>query len=38
MVSFNGKRVDDRPLSGETKKDMGNLEDYAGKWLAEVQD
>ena len=38
MVSFNGKRVDDKPLSGETKKDMGNLEDYAGKWLSEVQD
>jgi hypothetical protein len=38
MVSFNGKRVDDRPLSGETKKDMETLEDYAGKWLSEVKD
>jgi hypothetical protein len=38
MVSFDGKRVDDRPLSGATKKDMETLEDYAGKWLSEVQD
>jgi RNase P/RNase MRP subunit p29 len=38
MVSFNGKRVDDKPLSGETKKDMESLEGYAGKWLSEVQD
>ena len=38
MVSFVGKRVDDRPLSGETKKDMESLEGYAGKWLSEVQD
>lgn len=38
MVSFDGKRVDDRPLSGETKKDMETLEDYAAKWLTEVQD
>lgn len=38
MVSFDGKRVDDKPLSGETKKDMETLEDYAGKWLSEVDD
>jgi hypothetical protein len=38
MVSFDGKRVDDRPLSGETKKDMETLEGYAEKWLTEVQD
>ena len=38
MVSFDGKRVDDRPLSGETKKDMETLEGYAGEWLNEVQD
>ena len=38
MVSFEGKRVDDRPLSGETKKDMESLEDYAKKWLTEVHD
>jgi len=38
MVSFDGKRVDDKPLSGATKKDMETLEDYAGKWLSEVED
>jgi hypothetical protein len=38
MVSFNGKRVDDKPLSGDSKKDMESLEDYAGKWLSKVQD
>jgi len=38
MVSFDGKRVDDRPLSGETKKDMETLESYATEWLNQVQD
>lgn len=38
MVSFDGKRVDDRPLSGETKKDMETLETYASEWLSQVQD
>ncbi|MDP2805123.1 MAG: FecR family protein [Gallionellaceae bacterium] len=38
MVSFNGKRVDDRPLSGETKKDMETLEGFAGEWLKQVRD
>jgi hypothetical protein len=38
MVSFNGKRVDDKPLSGDSKKDMESLEEYAGKWLSKVQD
>ena len=38
MVSFDGKRVDDRPLSGETKKDMETLEAYAEEWLKEVRD
>lgn len=38
MVSFDGKRVDDRPLSGETKKDMETLEGYAGEWINQVQD
>lgn len=38
MVSFDGKRVDDRPLSGETKQDMETLESYAGEWLNQVQD
>ncbi|KAF0206220.1 MAG: hypothetical protein FD173_380 [Gallionellaceae bacterium] len=38
MVSFDGKRVDDRPLSGATKKDMETLESYADEWLKQVQD
>ncbi len=38
MVSFNGKRVDDRPLSGETMKDMETLEGYAAVWLNQVRD
>jgi hypothetical protein len=38
MVSFNGKRVDDRPLSGETKKDMETLEGFAAEWLKQVRD
>jgi hypothetical protein len=38
MVSFDGKRVVDRPLSGETKKDMESFETYAEKWLQEVHD
>lgn len=38
MVSFSGKRVDDLPLSGETKKEMETLEGYAGEWLHRVKD
>lgn len=38
MVSFDGNRVDDRPLSGETKKDMETLENYGEEWLNKVQD
>jgi len=38
MVTFDGKRVDDRPLSGETKKDMETIEAYAEEWLKEVRD
>lgn len=38
MVSFDGKRVDDRPLSGATKQDMETLESYADEWLKQVQD
>lgn len=38
MLSFDGKRVDDRPLSAETKKDMESLESYAGEWMGKVQD
>jgi FecR protein len=38
MVSFNGKRVEDRPLSGETKSDMESFEGYAEEWLKSVRD
>jgi hypothetical protein len=39
MVSFSGKgRVDDRPLSGETKKDMETLEGFASEWIKQVRD
>jgi hypothetical protein len=38
MVSIDGKRVDDKPLSGESKKDMETLEDFAEKWVSKVQD
>lgn len=38
MATFDGKRVIDHPLSGESKKDMETLEGYAEKWLSEIQD
>jgi FecR protein len=38
MASFNGKRVEDRPLSGETKQDMESIESYAEQWIKEVRD
>jgi hypothetical protein len=38
MATFDGKRVVDRPLSGETKQDMESFETYADKWLKEVHD
>ena len=38
MVSIDGSRVDDKPLSGATKKDMETLEQYAEEWLNQVQD
>ena len=38
MVSFDGKRVEDRPLSGETKSDMESFEGYAEEWLKSVHD
>jgi len=38
MASFDGKRVVDRPLSGETEKDMESLEGYADEWLKAVRD
>jgi hypothetical protein len=31
-------RMADRPLGGETKKDMESLETYAEEWLKEVRD
>jgi len=38
MASFDGKRVLERPLSEETKKDMESFESYADKWVKEVRD
>lgn len=38
MATFDGKRVVDIPLSGETKKDMESLEGYADEWLKAVRD
>ncbi len=38
MVSFDGKRVTERPLSDESKKDMESIESYAEEWLKEVKD
>ncbi|HQS59266.1 MAG: hypothetical protein B7Y56_13955 [Gallionellales bacterium 35-53-114] len=38
MASFDGKRVEDRPLSGETQKDMESIESYAEQWIKEVRD
>lgn len=38
MVSFDGKRVDDRPLSTESTKDLETIEAYAAEWLKQVHD
>jgi len=38
MASFDGKRVVDLPLGGETRKDMESFESYAEEWLKTVQD
>lgn len=38
MVSFDGKRVDDRPLSEESTKDLETIEAYAAEWLKQVRD
>jgi hypothetical protein len=38
MASFDGKRVVDRPLSGETQQDMESFEGYAAEWLKNVKD
>lgn len=38
MATFDGKRVVDRPLSEETKKDMESFESYSERWLKDVRD
>jgi len=38
MATFDGNRVDERPLSDETLKDMESLEVYGEQWIAEVRD
>ncbi len=38
MATFDGKKVVERPLSEETKKDMESFESYADQWLKQVQD
>ncbi|MDO8262257.1 MAG: FecR family protein [Gallionella sp.] len=38
MATFDGNRVDERPLSDESRKDMETLEAYAKEWIAEVRD
>ena len=38
MATFDGKKVTERALSGESKKNMESLEDYAAEWLKEVHD
>lgn len=38
MASFDGKRVEDRPLSGESIKDMETLEAYGKEWIELVRD
>jgi hypothetical protein len=38
MVSFDGNRVDDRPLSGETRQSLESLENYGAEWVNQVQD
>jgi len=38
MATFDGRRVTERTLSGESKKDMESLESYAAEWIKEVRD
>jgi hypothetical protein len=38
MLSFDGNRVEDRPLNPATIEKMETLENYADKWISEVQD
>ena len=38
MASFDGKKVVEKELSDETKKDMDSFEAYAEKWIKQVKD
>jgi FecR protein len=38
MASFDGKQVQDRPLSAESVKDLESAESYADEWLKQVND
>ena len=38
MASFDGKKVLDRPLSGEIQRSMESFENYAAEWLKTVRD
>jgi hypothetical protein len=38
MASFDGKHVEDKPLSEESRMDMENIETYADTWLNEIHD
>lgn len=38
MATFDGNRVEERPLSDESKKDMESLEAYGQEWIAQVRD
>ena len=38
MVSFDGRRVTESALSGQTKMDMESLEEYGAEWLKDVHD
>lgn len=38
MATFDGKRVQERPLSAESVKEMESIESYAEDWLKEVHD
>jgi len=38
MATFDGNRVEERPLSEESKRDMEALEAYGKEWIKEVRD
>lgn len=38
MATFDGKRVVDVPLSGESKKNMESFEEFADEWIKKVND